>query len=192
MFHAQKAASNACAARGRAAKFWSILPETRLASHRNGLAAFWDAPLLGRGQLADRLVIGEHAHNSYIEALLDAGILGGIPYVASWIAGWVLFFRLQKRRLLLRPEDRLALLEAGTVMMFFTVRSVPETTTASFAVDLLVMAAGYVYLAVLAVSTARRPFQQSARVPVRVREPKVRHSLQAAGRSGLVARASQK
>ena len=34
-------------------------------------------------------------------------------------------------------------------MMFFTVRSIPETTTASFSVDLLVMVAIYVYLETL-------------------------------------------
>jgi hypothetical protein len=40
-------------------------------------------------------------------------------------------------------------------MMFFTVRSIPETTTASFAVDLLVMVAVYVYLEGLSVSMVR-------------------------------------
>ena len=163
----------------------------RTRAYENGLTAFWDAPLLGRGQWADRLIIGEHVHNSYLQALLNGGILGGIPYVASWIAGWVLFFRLQKKRLLLRPEDRPALLEAGTVMMFFTVRSVPETTTASFAVDLLAMAAVYVYLETLAVSTARRPLGRSAGILLRPRTTKVRRSLQVASRSGLVAGASR-
>jgi O-antigen ligase len=134
-------------------EFRSMTGRTSL--YENGLAAFWDAPLLGRGQRTDRLIGVGHVHNSYLEALLNAGILGVIPYVASWIAGWVLFFRLLKRRRLLRPEDRTNLLEAGTVMMFFTVRSFPETTTASFAVDLLVMAAVYVYLEMLTVSTAR-------------------------------------
>jgi O-antigen ligase len=163
----------------------------RTALYENGLAAFWDAPLLGRGQWADRLIIGGHVHNSYLQALLNAGILGGIPYVASWIAGWVLFFRLQKKRRLLRPEDRTALLEVGTIMMFFTVRSVPETTTASFAVDLLVMAAVYVYLEVLAVSTARRSLERSARIPFQASTPKNKCCPQMVGRSELVADASR-
>jgi O-antigen ligase len=166
------------------AEFRSMTGRTR--AYENGLAAFREAPVLGRGQWADRMIIGEHVHNSYLEALLDAGILGGIPYVASWIAGWVLFFRLQKRRLLLRPEDRLALLEAGTVMMFFTVRSVPETTTASFAVDLLVMAAVYVYLETLTISTARKPLKRSARIPVRADRPKNRFCPRMVGRAKLV------
>ena len=159
----------------------------RTTLYENGVAAFWEAPILGRGQWAGRLVGVGHVHNSYLEALLNAGILGGVPYVASWIAGWVLFFRLQKRQRLLRPEDRTALLEAGTVMMFFTVRSIPETTTASFAVDLLVMAAVYVYLETLTVSMARRPLAQSARIPAQASTQRIRRSLQVASRSGLAA-----
>jgi O-antigen ligase len=129
-------------------EFLSMTGRTR--TYQKGVDAFEEAPILGRGQWADRLVFQEHVHNSYIQALLNAGLLGGLPYFASWISGWLLFFRLHKRSKQLNPEDRLCLLEAGTVMMFFTVRSVPETTTASFAVDLLVMIAVYVYLESLA------------------------------------------
>lgn len=128
----------------------------RTRAYENGMAAFEDAWLFGRGQWADRLVINEHVHNSYLQALLNAGIIGAIPYFASWGAGWILFFRLQKRRARLSPEDRICVLEAGAVMMFFTVRAIPETTTASYAVDFLVMVAVYVYLETLARSTARK------------------------------------
>lgn len=135
-------------------EFQSMTGRTR--AYQAGFKAFLDAPFVGRGQWADRLVIGEHAHNSYVQAFLNAGALGGLPYVASWFAGWFLFFRLFRRRSKLLPEDRTTLMEAGTVMMFFTVRSFPETTTASFSVDLLVMAAVYVYLECLANSLQRR------------------------------------
>jgi len=146
-------------------QFRSMTGRTR--SYRHGLDAFWEAPLLGRGQWADRLVFREHVHNSYLQARLNAGILGGIPYLGSWIAGWVLFFRLQKKRHLLRPEDRTAVLEAGTVMMFFTVRSIPETTTASYSVDLLVMAAVYVYFECLDTAIRRASQRRRLRVPLR-------------------------
>ena len=86
---------------------------------------------------------------------MNGGIVGAIPYTFSWVMGWILFFKLQKRRPRMSPRDRLHLLEAGTVMMFFTVRSIPETTSAEFGVDLLVMVAIYVYLEVLAVSITR-------------------------------------
>ncbi len=118
----------------------------RTRAYQNGMAAFEETPIFGRGQWADRLIIHEHVHNSYLQALMNAGVVGGIPYLMSWVTGWILFFRLQKRSVRLAPKDRICLLECGTVMMFFMVRSIPETTTASFAVDLLVMVAVYVYL----------------------------------------------
>jgi O-antigen ligase len=150
-------------ARGQSEEqFVSMTGRTRAYEH--GMAEFWDAPVLGRGQWADRLIIGEHVHNSYLSALMNAGILGGIPYLASWGAGWLLFFRIQKRSARLSPQDRICLLEAGTVMMFFTVRAIPETTTAEFGVDLLVMVAVYVYLENLTnqmkAKRLRQPVQQ--------------------------------
>jgi O-antigen ligase len=141
-------------------EFLSMTGRTRAYEH--GVAAFQDAPFFGYGQWADRLTIGEHVHNSFLQALLNGGIFGGIPYFASWIAGWMLFYRLQKRSERLRPDDRVHVLECGTVMMFFTVRAIPETTTASFAVDLLVMVAVYVYLESLSLSIARRPLRHQA------------------------------
>lgn len=135
-------------------QFISMTGRTR--AYELCLAAFQEAPILGRGQWTDRLAVGVYSHNSYLQALLNGGIIGIIPYIASWIYGWVLFYRLQKRAAQISQEDRVLLLEAGTVMMFFTVRSIPETTTASFAVDLLVMVAMYVYLEVLTVSMVRR------------------------------------
>jgi O-antigen ligase len=134
--------------------FDSLSGRTR--AYEKGVMAFQDAPVFGRGQWTDRLVIYEHVHNSFLQALLNGGIVGAIPYFASWGAGWLMFFRLRNKWRWLSKEDRLCLLESGTVMMFFTVRAIPETTTASFAVDLLVMVAVYVYLETLAVDVARR------------------------------------
>jgi O-antigen ligase len=139
-------------------EFFTMTGRTRTYEH--GIAAFEEAPFFGRGQWADRTVINEHVHNSFLQALLNSGIFGTIPYVASWVTGWLLYYKLQKRNARRIPEDRLHLLECGTVMMFFTFRAIPETTTASFAVDLLVMVAVYVYLEALSVSMARRPLRQ--------------------------------
>jgi O-antigen ligase len=138
----------------------------RTRAYQKGLASISDSPLLGQGQWADRVVTNEHVHNSYLAALMNAGIVGGIPYFASWILGWVLFFRLHKRNDQLMPADRLCVLEAGTVMMFFTIRSIPETTTAEFGVDMLVMVAVYVYFETLAFATARRSHGLPAPMPI--------------------------
>jgi O-antigen ligase len=134
--------------------FESMTGRTRAYEH--GMAAFADSPFFGRGQWTDRLVIYEHVHNSFLQSLLNAGIVGGIPYFASWIAGWIMFFRLRSKWKWLSREDRRCLLESGAVMMFFTVRAIPETTTASYAVDLLVMVAVYVYIETLTLDVARR------------------------------------
>jgi len=141
-------------------EFLSMTGRTRV--YERGVAAFQDSPVIGRGQWADRMVVGEHIHNSFLQALLNGGILGGIPYFASWITGWVFFYRLQKWNDRLVAVDRVYLLECGTVMMFFTFRAIPETTTASFAVDLLVMVAVYVYLEALSVSMLRKPMRHPA------------------------------
>ncbi len=128
-------------------EFQSMTGRTR--AYSNGLEAFAGAPFFGRGQWADRMMIGEHVHNSFLQAMLNGGAMGAIPYCCSWIAGWLLFLRLLKRNAFLAPEDRRLVLECGTVMMFFSVRAIPETTTASFSVDLLVMVAVFVYLETL-------------------------------------------
>ena len=146
-------------------EFMSMTGRTR--AYQHGIEAFTDAPIFGRGQWADRLTIGEHVHNSFLQAMLNGGILGSIPYFASWAAGWMLFYKLYKRRAKLATNDRVCLLEAGAVMMFFTLRAIPETTTASFSVDLLVMVAVYVYMETLAISSLRRPVRAKAPIYLR-------------------------
>jgi O-antigen ligase len=132
-------------------EFFTLTGRTRAYEH--SIVAIEEAPFLGRGQWADRLIIHEHVHNSFLQALLNAGIVGGIPYFASWVTSWLLFYKLQKRNEHFSPADRMHLLECGTIMMFFTFRAIPETTTASYAVDLLIMVAVYVYLESLTLQT---------------------------------------
>ncbi len=151
-------------------EFLTMTGRTR--AYQEALVAIEHAPFFGRGQWADRMIIRTHVHNSFLQALLNGGIFGGIPYFASWFAGWFLFYKLQKRRELLKPSDRIHLLECGTVMMFFTVRAMPETTTASYAVDLLVMVAVYVYLESLTLQMSAKRAPQLIR-PYYVASPMV-------------------
>ena len=153
-------------------EFLSMTGRTR--AYRHGVASFEEAPIFGRGQWADRLTIGEHVHNSFLQALMNAGIVGGIPYFASWGTGWIMFYRLQKKRAHLHPDDRVHLLECGAVMMFFTVRAIPETTTASFAVDLLVMVAVYVFLECLTVQMSTQRSWKLVRFPCSLRPSTIR------------------
>jgi len=62
------------------------------------------------------------------------------------LTGWWLWLKLWRAKRRLLAEDRELVFECGLVMAFFTMRAIPETTTAGYAVDLLVMAACYCYL----------------------------------------------
>lgn len=118
--------------------------------------------LVGYGNWADRAIIERHVHNTFIQALMIAGLIGFLFFCASWVKTWVNFWRIYQHREWLPPPDRHMLIEAGAVFAFFTVRSIPETTNASFSVDLLVMAPIMVYFDHLAV----RIRQGTAPVPV--------------------------
>ena len=102
-------------------------------------AAFKESPVLGSGNFADRLLLGTHAHNAFIQALLIAGLAGFVPYVLSWVCAWRNLVGLWSVRQALSTQDQTMFLVAGALLIFFTLRSIPETTTASFSVDLLVM-----------------------------------------------------
>ena len=106
-------------------------------------------PIIGQGQWADRISGVGHIHNAFIQAFMNAGILGGIPYILSWITAWLLFLKLFSVNKFLAKIDRHILLECGALMMFFTVRSIPETTTASFSIDSMVMVPVFLYMIVL-------------------------------------------
>jgi O-antigen ligase len=114
-----------------------------------GWEAFKESPVIGAGHWADRMIIGEHVHNAFMQALLSAGLIGLIPYTASWVVAWIMFVRCLKRRESLPPLHRMLLIQCGAILTFFTVRSIPETTTASFSVDLLVMVPVMMYLEIL-------------------------------------------
>jgi O-antigen ligase len=134
--------------RGQSAEgLYSMTGRTR--AWDNAIDAFGNSPLIGRGHWADRFVIGEHVHNAPLQALLSAGIVGVVPFLASWAAGWRLFIRLMRRWQALSGQQRILLIQAGSVLTFFTVRSIPETTTASISVDLLVMIPVFAYLETL-------------------------------------------
>jgi hypothetical protein len=84
-----------------------------------------------------------------MQALLSAGLIGLVVYTASWVVAWIMFVRCLKHRESLPPLHRILLIQCGAILTFFTVRSIPETTTASFSVDLLVMVPVMMYLEIL-------------------------------------------
>lgn len=100
------------------------------------------SPVIGFGFHADRLLLqGEHIHNAWIHALLQAGILGFILFVAAWAITWRFLFGLGLlRRFKGRPRSqRLVLAELAAFLVFFTVRTLTESSGAFFGVDLILL-----------------------------------------------------
>lgn len=129
-------------------EFKSMTGRTR--PWKNAIEAFGKSPIIiGYGNWADRSIINEHVHNAFLQALLFGGLLGLGLYVGSWVAGWYLFLKIIQKQALLAEPDHKLFLEAAAVMAFFTIRSIPETTTASFSVDLMVMVPVFCYLELL-------------------------------------------
>jgi len=115
-----------------------------------GWELFKESPLLGSGPLADRYSLhGEHMHNAYLYALVQSGILGTIPFVAAWLVTWLQLINLLRRRYSMEPFHKELLIQAGAVLVFFTVRSVPESSAAFYGVDLLIMLPVLAYFHIL-------------------------------------------
>jgi len=102
----------------------------------------------GGGPQADRFLIHEHAHNTYIYAMLEAGLLGTTAFVAGLIWAWVLFYRAIKSGIADFVGQRTLLIQAGGILAFFTVRSITEVSGPMFGVDTMVMLPilGYLWL----------------------------------------------
>jgi O-antigen ligase len=107
-----------------------------------------EAPLIGYGPQADRrvLTIVGNAQNGVLYALLCAGFLGGLGYIAGLFVSWLMLFRIARVRDALAPTDRIVFVQVAGMMAFFTMRSYPENGAALFSVDLLVQLPALVYI----------------------------------------------
>ena len=107
------------------------------------------SPVWGWGPQADRYLIKEHVHNTYMYALMASGFAGAAAFVGGLMWAWVLFLRAIIRGFADRLGQRLFLIQAGGILTFFTLRSIPEVCGAMFGVDLMVMLPVIAYLNVL-------------------------------------------
>ena len=112
--------------------------------------AAWDrikkSPLIGYGFHADRIMLGTHLHNTYLHSLLQAGVLGSIPFYIGLIFAIVLFIRVARRLNEFSLAHKRLIIQSGGVLMFFAVRSVTESTGAFFGVDWLLLAPIFLFL----------------------------------------------
>jgi len=113
-----------------------------------GWALFLESPLVGLGFHADRIFLeGAHMHNAFLHALVQTGLLGTIPFVAAFVAIWILILRLYRAR---AAQGIAALpVEIPALMVFFTIASITESTFAFFGVVWLLGAPCVAYLQVL-------------------------------------------
>jgi len=113
------------------------------------------APIFGRGPQSDRYLIKTHVHNTYLYALLQSGIVGAAAFTAGLVWAWILFFQAILRKTTDQLGQRVFLIQAGGVLAFFTVRSIPEVCGAMFGVDLMVMLPVLAYLGLLGQQEAK-------------------------------------
>jgi len=121
----------------------------RMRPWENALNEMAKNPVLGHGFEADRWLIGEHVHNTYMYALVAGGAVGLVVFVVGLVWAWVLFGRLILNPAVGALGQGLTLLQAGGVFAFFTVRSIPEVCGSNYAVDYLVMLPAMMYFHVL-------------------------------------------
>lgn len=106
-------------------------------------------PLIGQGFQADRYTIFEHAHNSYLYALMTSGYIGGGLFLGGLLWGWRLFWQIWRRRYGERLDQQIMFIQSGGVLAFFTVRSIPEVCGAMFGVDQMLMVPALAYIVAL-------------------------------------------
>lgn len=120
-----------------------------------------DAPWLGSGPQADRVVLEFNAQNGFLYAALAAGYPGALLYAAGIVWGWVWFARALFLGYARDTRERLFFIQAGGIMLYLTIRNIPENTAALYSVDLLLHAPILAYLGTL--NRLHRPVRRQAR-----------------------------
>lgn len=134
--------------------------------HMSGRPRIWhnawvyikQAPWVGYGPQADRRVMGEDAQGAIVYAMMSTGLVGTVWFVVAMVAAWNCLIKLIFMRNWLSHGQRTMVMIAGGILVFSTLRSIPEDTAAVFSIDLLLQYPSMVYLAVLhrRVRNARR------------------------------------
>ena len=105
-----------------------------------------ERPLLGYGFHADRLVLREHMHNTYLHGLLQTGAIGLIPLLAGFTLAWALLLKAVLRISRLTATNRHMVILTAGMLALFSLRTIPESTGAFFGVDWILLAPLLLYL----------------------------------------------
>jgi len=114
-----------------------------------GLRLFKERPIMGYGFHADRLLLGTHMHNSFIHALVQTGLAGTIPFITAFLFAWLLLIKALRNRATLPRVHRHLLIQVAAIMVFFSLRTIPESTGAFFGIDWILLAPILAYLQVV-------------------------------------------
>lgn len=107
------------------------------------------APIIGYGPQGDRRIIFANAQNGVLYALLCGGFLGGGAWTLGFAIALVYLARAVWRRDIVPVDDSMLFAQVAGLMVFFTLRTIPENTAALFSVDLMLQLPAMVYLGVL-------------------------------------------
>lgn len=115
-----------------------------------------DSPVFGWGFQADRLMLEfQHMHNSFLQALIQSGIVGTLFFAGAIILIWATVFRYYSSRRVRHIEgrDKSLIIESIALLGFFTLRSFFESTAAFYGIDLLVLLPHICYIKLLSKET---------------------------------------
>lgn len=148
-------------------EFYSLTGRTRAWDH--GWYEAMKSPIIGWGPQADRMLIGEHVHNTYLYALMTSGFVGAVSFTGGLIYAWLLFIRILKEGIADKFDQKTFFIQIGGILAFFTVRSIPEVSGAMFGIDFMLMLPAIAYLSVLysAKSAARNIKEKRRRIKIR-------------------------
>jgi len=116
-----------------------------------------NSPIIGHGAQADRrLLNGTNAQNAVIYAVMNAGFLGAAGFVLATLLTWLALARLVQRRHWMDHDENTMLMITGAIVVFSTLRSIPENNAAVFSIDLLLQYAAMIYIVLMDREVRRR------------------------------------
>ena len=128
-------------------QFYSLTGRTRAWDH--GWYEAMKSPIVGWGPQADRMLIGEHVHNTYLYALMTSGFVGVFFFAGGLLYAWLIFFKLLRAGFAEKLGHKTFFIQIGGILAFFTVRSIPEVSGAMFGIDTMLLLPALGYLTVL-------------------------------------------
>ena len=100
---------------------------------------------LGYGAQADRLLINQSIHNSFLYATLSSGIIGGISIILIYLYSILILIKFYFSKAVKNKNDSIAHYSAF-ILVIISLRSILETSFAVFSIDYLIYISAFLYL----------------------------------------------